>query len=149
MRNLAFAVLVVFAQGASAADAALVVHGSASGPQKLSIEDLRKLPARKVRATPEHRTTADYECTSVAAVLSSTGALAEKSLRGRRLADYLMVKATDGYQAVFALPELDGEFTDRLVLLCYARDGGPLAANEGPLRLIVPDEKRHARWVRQ
>jgi hypothetical protein len=36
-----------------------------------------------------------------------------------------------------------------VILLADRRDGQPLAAAEGPLRLVVPDEKRHARWVRQ
>ncbi len=39
--------------------------------------------------------------------------------------------------------------TDKLVLLVDRRDGKPLSGQEGPLRIIVPDEKRHARWVRQ
>ena len=29
------------------------------------------------------------------------------------------------------------------------RDGKPLDAKQGPLRLIVPDESRPARWIRQ
>ena len=36
-----------------------------------------------------------------------------------------------------------------VVLLADHRDGQPLSTAEGPLRLVVPDEKRHARWVRQ
>ncbi|MGE3541290.1 MAG: hypothetical protein AB7N91_28130 [Candidatus Tectimicrobiota bacterium] len=60
-----------------------------------------------------------------------------------------MIEAADGYRVVFALPELDPAFTERLVLLAEQRDGQPLAATEGPLRLVVPGEKRQARWVRQ
>ena len=40
-------------------------------------------------------------------------------------------------------------FTDRVVLLADRRDNQPLPTAEGPLRLVIPDEKRHARWVRQ
>ena len=65
------------------------------------------------------------------------------------MALYLLVEATDGYRVVFALPELDPAFKDRAGLLADRRDGQPLAAAEGPLRLVVPGEKRHARWVRQ
>jgi hypothetical protein len=71
------------------------------------------------------------------------------AIRGKRLADYLLVTARDGYRAVFALPELDPEFTDRTVFLCFARDGSAIPADEGPFRLVGPQEKRHARWVRQ
>src|SRR5713226_4105039 len=71
--------------------------------------------------------------------------------RGSRvdLALFLVVGAADGYHAVFALPELDHAFTDRIIILADRRDGKPLAEKEGPLRIVVPDEKREARWVRQ
>jgi DMSO/TMAO reductase YedYZ molybdopterin-dependent catalytic subunit len=35
------------------------------------------------------------------------------------------------------------------VLLADTADGKPLPPQAGPLRLVVPDDKRHARWVRQ
>ncbi len=60
----------------------------------------------------------------------------------------LVVEASDGYRAVFALPELDPAYTDKIVMLVDKRDGKLLDAKEGPLRIVVPDEKRHARWVR-
>jgi hypothetical protein len=50
---------------------------------------------------------------------------------------------------VFALPELDDAFTDRIVLLADRKDGKGLTEREGPFRIIVPHEKRPARWVRQ
>jgi hypothetical protein len=34
-------------------------------------------------------------------------------------------------------------------MLVDKRDGKALDAKEGPLRIVVPDEKMHARWVRQ
>jgi len=72
-----------------------------------------------------------------------------EQLRGKRLAEYLVVEAADGYKAVFALPEVDPAFTDRVVILAYKRDGQPLSSPEGPYRIVIPDEKRQARWVRQ
>jgi hypothetical protein len=62
---------------------------------------------------------------------------------------YVLVKARDGYAAVFALPEFDPGFTDTVILLADQRGGHSLDAVEGPFRIIVPGEKRHARWVRQ
>ena len=58
-------------------------------------------------------------------------------------------KLADKYRIVFSLPEIDPTFTDRVILLATRRDGKPLSEQEGPLRLIVPDDKRPARWVRQ
>jgi hypothetical protein len=50
---------------------------------------------------------------------------------------------------VFALPEFDPDFTDRVIILADRRYRHALAAKEGPFRLIVAGEKRHARWVRE
>jgi len=52
-------------------------------------------------------------------------------------------------RAVIALPELDPAFTDKLVVLAFLREGKPLSEKEGPFRIVIPDEKRMARWVRQ
>ena len=65
------------------------------------------------------------------------------------VAGYVVVDAADGYQAVFAMAELDPALTDRVILLADRKGGQPLGAFEGPLRVIVPGEKRPARWVRQ
>ena len=43
----------------------------------------------------------------------------------------VLVEATDGYRAVFALAELDSELTDRFILLAGTKDGQPLPVNEG------------------
>ena len=70
-------------------------------------------------------------------------------MKGKRLTDCLLVEAADGYRAVIALPELDPGFTDKQTLLAFLRDGKPLRDKEGPYRIVIPDEKRMARWVRQ
>jgi DMSO/TMAO reductase YedYZ molybdopterin-dependent catalytic subunit len=58
------------------------------------------------------------------------------------------VTAHDGYRVVFSLPELDPAFSDGRALLADRMDGQPLSAHDGPLRLVLPSEKREARWVR-
>jgi hypothetical protein len=60
-----------------------------------------------------------------------------------------MVKAADGYQAAFSVAELDPAVGGKKVLLAFRRDGKELDTQACPLRLVVPDEKRHSRWVRR
>jgi len=72
-----------------------------------------------------------------------------EKLRGKGLLLYLLVETADGYRVVFALPELDLVFTDQTIILADRRDGKPLSEQEGPLRVVVPGEKRQGRWVRQ
>ena len=143
------ALVLAVACSAQADEPSLVLHGIGDSVIKLTSADLQKLPSRTIHATPEHRSAADYKCTTVGEILTGSGLQMGKNIRGKRLGDYLRVRAADGYDVVFALPEIDPEFTDRLVLLCYLKDGAALPVDEGPLRIVIPEEKRPARWVRQ
>ena len=60
----------------------------------------------------------------------------------------VVARAPDGYQVLFSLAEFDQAFSDRVIILADRRDGKPLDKREGPLRIIVPGDKRHARWIR-
>jgi DMSO/TMAO reductase YedYZ molybdopterin-dependent catalytic subunit len=113
------------------------------------MDDLATLPRREIRARDRDGTEATFTGVALVDLLRLAGVPLGQELRGQHLATYLLIEAADGYRVVFALPELDPAFTDREVLLADRRDGQPLAAAEGPLRLVVPGEKRHARWIRQ
>jgi hypothetical protein len=113
----------------------------------LSAQTLAGLPRRQVTVNEEHGGTATYAGVDLGDVLAAAGVPRGKALRGRYLAAYAIVIATDGYRAVFALPELDPAFTDRIVLLADQRNGAPLPADLGPFRIVIPDEKRAARWI--
>ncbi|QQS45204.1 MAG: molybdopterin-dependent oxidoreductase [Acidobacteriota bacterium] len=128
---------------------ALSVSGEGISAQKLTITDLMKLPRTKVKAAPHNGKETEYEGVMLGEILKISGQKFGESLRGKALATYLLVEAEDGYQAVFAIPELDIAFTNKVVLLAYRQNNAPLDSKAGPLQIIVPDEKRHARWVRQ
>lgn len=131
------------------ADTLLSVGGEVERPLKLTATDLAKLPRRTVSARDHGGKEASFEGVELGEVLKLAGVKFGEDLRGKSLALFLVVDASDGYRAVFALPELDHAFTDRVILLADRRDGKVLSAAEGPLRVVVPDEKRQARWVRQ
>ena len=59
------------------------------------------------------------------------------------------MEAADGYRVVVALPEIDPAFTDKPIVLAFIKNGNPPDEKEGPYRIVIPDEKRMARWVRQ
>jgi DMSO/TMAO reductase YedYZ molybdopterin-dependent catalytic subunit len=110
---------------------------------------LAKLPRQPLKTKDPSGTPATYEGVSLAEVLRAAGVALGNDLRGPLLANCLVVQAADGYRVVFSLPEIDPDTTDRLVLLADRKDGKALGAKEGPYRLVVPHDKRHARWVRQ
>jgi len=133
----------------STSDFRLNVKGEVERQLKLSLADLSKLPRHSVQAKNHDGQESRYEGVALGEILQQTGVKFGKELRGKGVAAYLLVEASDGYQAVFALPELDSAFTDRTILLADHCDNKPLPASAGPLQVIVPHEKRHARWVRQ
>jgi hypothetical protein len=111
--------------------------------------EFAQLPRTAVQVRDRDGTVATYAGVLRRDVLALAGVPLGEQLRGDRLAMYVVVEAADGYRVVFALAELDTAFTDRVVLVADRRDDQPLAPTEGPLRLVIPGEKRHARWVRQ
>jgi DMSO/TMAO reductase YedYZ molybdopterin-dependent catalytic subunit len=134
---------------AATGEVVLRIGGDIERPQPWTLDDLAALPRREARAHDRDGTEATFAGVALVDLLRLTGVPLGTELRGSHMALYLLVEAADGYRVVFALPELDPAFTDRVVLLADRRDGQPLAAAKGPLRLVVPGEKRHARWVRQ
>ena len=129
-------------------DVVLVVDGAVEHNLKLSFADLARFPRHSLRATDELGKESLFEGVLVAEILKSAGVKFGKELRGKRLADYVLAETADAYRVVFALPEFDPSFKQTLVLLADRRDGNPLGESDGQLRLIIPHEKRYARWVR-
>jgi hypothetical protein len=110
---------------------------------------LAGLPRITISATDEGGHTHKYTGVSLRDLLVRAGALTGMPVRGKALMSYVVVSAADGYHVLFALPELDASYTDHIIVIADQRDGAPIAAGAGPYRLIVPFEKRDARWVRQ
>ncbi len=131
------------------APALLKVAGEGVKPLEFTAARLGELPRSSVTAKGHDDRESRYEGVALIEILRLAGVPNGESLRGNALALYLVVEAADGYRAVFALPELDPRFTDRLIVLADRRDGQALSEMEGPLQIIVPAEKRHSRWVRQ
>lgn len=139
--------LVGFLLIQSAVPASVTVSGDVPRPVTLSLSDLKALPQHAI-SSAAHDQTGKYEGPALRDVLTKAG-FSTASLRGAALATYVVVTGADGYQVVFAIAELDPEFTDRVILLAITKDGSPLPENARPFQVIVPDEKRPARWVRQ
>jgi len=114
----------------------------------LTRADIGALPSIKITTGAASDPTT-FEGVSLKAVLEKGGVTFGDTLRGKRMASFLLVEATDGYRAVIALPELDEAFTNKQIFLAFSKNGKPLDDKEGPYRIVIPDEKRMARWVKQ
>jgi DMSO/TMAO reductase YedYZ molybdopterin-dependent catalytic subunit len=139
------------AQGQTAppANATLRVTGKVQRPLVLSEVDLQALPRKRLAVTDEKGTAVTHEGVQVVELLRRAGVPLGKQLRGPQMKLYVIAGAADGYQVVFALAEFDPDFTDRVIILADRRDGHVMTPKEGPFRLVVAGEKRHARWVRE
>ena len=116
----------------------------------LTRADIEALPHSKVTigaGAVDAPTT--FEGVALNTMLEKAGISLGASMKGKRLASCLLVEAADGYRVVIALPETDPAFTDKQIVLAFLKNGKPLDDKEGPFRIVIPDEKRMARWVRQ
>jgi DMSO/TMAO reductase YedYZ molybdopterin-dependent catalytic subunit len=89
-----------------------------------------------------------YEGVLLEEILRRAGVPQGEKLRGSSMAIYVIAEAEDGYRVVFSLAELDSGIMESEVIVADTMDGSPLAAKQGPFRLVAPHEKRPARWVR-
>lgn len=127
----------------------LTISGEVTKPLTLQATDLKAMPHTEVTAKErdgkEHR----YSGVPLVDLLKQAGATLGGELRGENLMKYVVVKAIDGYEVLFALPELEPDFATRTILLADSVDDAPLAAGVGPYRVVVPGEKKPARWIRE
>lgn len=127
----------------------LQIRGVSGQPITLKAPDLAAMPRITFRAKERDSTEHTYTGVSLSALLARVKAPLGRQLGGKALANYLLAEAADGYQVVFALPELDSLFARQVIFLADQRDGQPLPTGQGPYRIIVPQETKQARWVRQ
>ena len=132
------------------ADPGIDIGGDIAHPQRLTLDAMKSMPHEKVKVHNHDGTESTYAGVPLRALLLMAGApIDTDQLRGQQLRKYLVATGADGYRAVIALAEVDAEFAERGILICDARDGHALDAKEGPLRLMLPDDAKQARCVRQ
>jgi hypothetical protein len=144
----ALVIALIFTCGLAAQAPAVRVRVRAAQDVVLTGADLAKLPRQTARVT-SHGEEATYEGVVVRDLLTRAGVPAGEALRGKDLAQAVVVTGADGYRVVFGLAEFDPGFTDRTAILADRKNGAPIGADEGPLQLILTGEKRAGRLVRQ
>lgn len=81
-------------------------------------------------------------------LLHRAGVPEGENFRGAAMTLYVVAEGADGYRVVFSLAELDPGTSDSEVIVADTMNGAPLDAKHGPFQLVVPHDKRAARWVR-
>ena len=111
--------------------------------------EISQLPHEDVKAFDAHEKQDHvYSGVPVRDLLAKAGVVFGEKLRGKALRQVVLVHCRDHYDIVFALAEFDAAFNNRTILLVDRQDGQPLPDALGPVRLVVPGDKRPARWAR-
>ena len=113
-----------------------------------SAAELALLSQRTITVT-DHGTPVTFQGVLLTDVLAKVATPTGEKFHKTAASCYLIAEGRDGYRAIFAWAELDPSFTDKAIYVVAKRDGKPLSEQDGPFQLVVPGEKRNARWVRQ
>lgn len=127
----------------------LVLTVPSHDPLRLSASELKALPHVTVTFHNTHTNTDEtYSGVRLADLLAKLGAPLGDALRGKALANYVVATGSDGYKSVLALGEIDPSFHPGEVIVADTMAGKPLDAHNGPFKLVVTEDKRPARSVR-
>jgi len=144
MRAVLIALALVLAPVAALAQS-LTVTNTEGKVTVLSPEALAALPRAEARLGGK----IVYQGVSLSAVLREAGVPQGPRLHGKPMQAFVVVTGKDGYRAVLSIAETDPSFRDAPIILADRIKTGPLAAEEGPLRLVIDADARPDRGVRQ
>lgn len=128
----------------------LSITGEIPHPLQMDAQALAALPAKQVIVKDRAGHPVTYRGPLLRDVLAKAGlVIGNDPSHGHRAPLCVLVIASDGYRSVLSLSELDASLRDRPIILASQRDDRKLDSKEGPLRLIVADESKPERWIRQ
>ena len=133
------------AQSGISAVVALQVTGEVLSPLNLTLDQLKQFPAHQVNVKDKKGLPHRYTGVYVQDVLTKAGVTTGHDLKGENLTKYVLAECSDGYQVLYSLAELDSSFTDHPAIIAYQMDGQALLETKGPLRMVMPEDKKPAR----
>lgn len=114
----------------------------------LSADEIRALPRKEIELKDKTGGVSLVSGVSLWDVLQKVKIPPAEASGRQRGAMYLCLTGADGQSAALALAEIDPGFSKNLALLIDQRDRQPLDPVEGTWRVILPEDIRHARWIR-
>jgi hypothetical protein len=126
----------------------LSVAGDVRTPLTITPAELKAMVRTGVEVKDEDGRTVKYEGVLVGELLKRAGATLGSDMRGNAMTTYVLASASDGYQVLFSLAELDPAFTSSDIIVADTVDGKPLFAYQGPFRIVSPRDTRPARSIR-
>jgi hypothetical protein len=98
-----------------------------------------------------------YRCIALISLLKAAGvpadlkmdSKADPKMKSYSLRFVAVVHGRDGYVVAFSLAELLPDIGNRHVWIALDEDGQPISDQDGPIRLLSPDDQKPARGVHQ
>jgi|SRR6202035_3083862 hypothetical protein len=144
-----FALLLLSAHAPAQRSPTLRISGTGIQSTELSAKDIAQMPRLSFDIQePHHGEMQHYEGARLSDLLAKAGVPLGDKLRGRAMAMYVLAQASDGYAVVYSVAELDPAMTDNRIIVADRMNGKPLDPKEGPFKIVVPGDKRPARWIR-
>jgi Oxidoreductase molybdopterin binding domain len=141
------AIFLVITFAALQASGQIVLRINDAAPVTIATAEMGKLP-RHTAVLNDHGKQISYEGVLLHDVLAQGGVDFGEGIRGKQLSTYVAALASDGYEVVYVLAEVDPTIRDSDIIVADKREGQPLGANEGPLRIVAPQDKRPARSLK-
>lgn len=114
----------------------------------LTGKDLADLP--RLQVSVEGKAGPDlYEGPALAHIMRAAGLPVGMRAHGPPMRGYLVIRGADGYAAVLSAVEADKDLHGDAAILADTLNGGPLPEREGPRRVVVADDLKSWRSVRQ
>lgn len=130
-------------------DPEILLTAPSHDPVKLRATELKALPHVSFTIhNPHSNADETYSGVRLSDLLAKLGAPLGQLFHGTALKNYVVATGSDRYQAVFSLAEVDPSFHPGEILVADTMNGAPLDAKTGPFRLVVSEDKRPARSVR-
>lgn len=115
----------------------------------LTLAQLRALPLQEMSIVERDGGSATYQGAWLGDVLDLGCDSTAKLDKHGVLRAAVKVIGSDGFVAVVALAEAVPDYRERPVMLAWSREGKPLSDRHGPLQLVLADDRRPGRNVRQ
>jgi hypothetical protein len=153
LSSIVIVLLVTVSAGAGQVGAGQIttirIGGAGIDPLEVTATDLAKMPRLALDVQEPHTGEMQhYEGVRLSDLLLKAGVPLGEKLRGQALAGYVLAHASDGYGVVYSLAELDPAMHENQIIVADTMNGKALEPKQGPFKVVVPSDKRPARWIR-
>jgi hypothetical protein len=158
-RGWAAILAVMAAIGAAPSPSAIHISGLDVKPSDWTVEQLQTQLAAEIKPVEYKSKGAEhtFSCVPLVSVLEAAGIQTDFAMKGGanpklknpQMRQAVIVSGRDGYTVVFSMAEVLPMVGNRAIWVALQEDGKPLSPSDGPIRLIVPEDKMPARGVHQ